>query len=93
MNAVECSSLQLLQQHHDEVKKQARLRKRKMPGRRGAQTDLCFSRMHIRVPGRREGDQPDSEHDRAPWQAQRHSRRLRLATGQPQRHGIGQDLE
>ena len=51
---------------------------------------LCFSRMHTSLNNRGEGLQPD-EDDRAPSQAPRLSKRLRLASGQPQRHCIRQE--
>ena len=95
MNAIECSALQLLQQHHSEVRKtqdcvQSK-RKRGKPQRRGAHTDLCFSRMHTSPNDRRAGRQPDDESGRAPSQAPRHSKHLRWASGQPQRHYIRQE--
>ena len=95
MNTVECSALQLLQQYHHEVSKQKPIappkRKRETPQRREAHTDLSFARMHHNAAGRQEGHQPDQ--DRAPLQAPRRSKRLKLATGQTQRRCTGRDQD
>ena len=95
MSAIECSALQLLQQHHSEVRNRQDCaqskRKRGKPQRREAHTELCFSRMHTSANDGQAGRQPDDEGDKAPSQAPRHSKRLRLASGQPQRHCIQQE--
>ena len=84
MNAVECTALQLLQQHRHEVskKKPIALPKRKRGAqRREAHTDLCFARMHHSAADRQEGLQSKVD-EYVALQAPGHSTRLRLAADQ-----------